>query len=97
MQKIDELPQFDVQRLLEGALRKLEAANLGGPHGGTVEAAGKDVLTVLAAHANIGDRPTHDAEQTLRRAAKSLAAVSDLNVESARLAIMSAADMLRSG
>jgi hypothetical protein len=95
MQEIDKLPEFNVQKLLEGALQKLESANLGGMHGQIIEAARKEVAAVLAAQLKGGEELQDDVERTLRQTAKSLMSVSDLNVESARLAIMSAADMLR--
>jgi hypothetical protein len=95
MQEIDKLPEFNVQKLLEGALRKLESANLGGMHYQIIEAARNEVAAVLAAQAKGGEELQDDVERTLRQTAKCLMSVSDLNVESARLAIMSAADMLR--
>jgi hypothetical protein len=95
MQGIDKLPQFDVGSLLEGALRKLDATHFGGRHGGVVETARTEVAAVLAAQLISGEAQLRDAEQTLRRVAKSLMSVSHPNVESARLAIMSASDMLR--
>ena len=95
MQEIDKLPQFNVQRLLEGALLKLDATHFGGLHGSVVEAVRNEVAAVLAAQLTSGAEQRNEAEQTLRRAARSLMSVNDPNVESARLAIMSASDMLR--
>jgi len=93
--KIDELPEFNVQNLLEGALRKLESANLGGMHGEIIEAARNQVAAVLAAQLKGGEELQNDVERSLRQTAKSLMSMSALYVESARLAITSAADMLR--
>jgi hypothetical protein len=95
MQEIDKLPQFNVQRLLEGAILKLDATHFGGLHGGVVEGARNQVAAVLAAQLTSGAEQRNEAEQTLRRAARSLMSVDDPNVESARLAIISASDMLR--
>jgi energy-converting hydrogenase A subunit M len=95
MMKIDQLPQFDVQQLLEGALQKLDASDLGGLHSRIVQAARNEIAAALAAHLTRGDEKQNDAEQSLRRTAKSLMSVRNPQVESARLAIMSAADMLR--
>jgi hypothetical protein len=96
MHEIEKLPQFDIQILLEMALRKLDAANAGDIHNSFVENARIEVATVLAAQPKTGEGRGNGAESTLRRTAMTLTSVSDLNVESARLAILSAADMLRS-
>jgi hypothetical protein len=95
MIEIDKLPQFEVHRLLEVALRKLDSADLGGLHGRAVQTARDEIAAVLASPLHTGDDQQNDVEQTLRRTAKSLMAVRDSQVESARLAIMSAADILR--
>jgi hypothetical protein len=95
MMEIDKLPQFGVHRLLEVALQKLDSADLGDLHGRAVQKARDEIAAVLSAPLHTGDEQQNDVEQTLRRTAKSLMPVRDSQVESARLAIMSAADMLR--
>ncbi len=64
MQEIAKLPQFNVQSLLEGALRKLDPTHFGGLHGNVVEAARNQVAAALAALAS-GAEQGNEAEQIL--------------------------------
>jgi hypothetical protein len=87
---IDNLPQFDVFGLLQVALRQIDSADRSVLSGAVVQTARQQIVAILAAQS------TADFEPVLRRTAKNLVSVKDPHVESARLALMSAADMLRS-
>jgi hypothetical protein len=84
---VEELPQFEVSGLLQVALRQIESADQNVLSGSVVQAARQRIIAMLATHAI--------AERNLGETAKSLAMVKDHHVESARLALMTAAAMLR--
>ena len=92
----NEFPQFDVGALLKFALGQIDSADASVGGRGVVQAAREQIIATLAAQPIKSDEPSNDGERVLRRMAKCLTAVKDPHAESARLALMSAADMLRS-
>jgi hypothetical protein len=84
------LPGFDVGALLKAALGQIDSADSHVRSGAFVQAARQEIAA-LAAVPPI----KADAESVLRRTARSLMTVKDSRIENARLALMSAADMLR--
>jgi len=98
---LEGLPEFDVGGLLRIALEQIESADHNVRSGAIVQAARLEVVALLAVEPVKGAQPnsahgwSSDVESLLRRTAKSLMTVKDSHLESARLALMSAADMLR--
>jgi hypothetical protein len=98
---IDELPQFGARRLLHSALEQLGAADHSGLSDAVTQAARHEIVAILAvlptenAQASGGHEVLADADAILRRTAKSLMPVKGPHAERARLALLSAADMLR--
>ena len=98
---IDELPQFDVRRLLKSALEQIDSADHRCLSDAVTQAARQEIVAILGLLPIKEAQPTYghdglaDADAIVRRIAKSLLPVKDAHVERARLALISAADMLR--
>jgi hypothetical protein len=98
---IDRLPEFDVGGLLQVALGQIDSADQNVRSGAVVQGARQEIVAMLAVQPIKGAQPNNgqewpsEAESILRRAATNLMTAKDPHIESGRLALMSAADMLR--
>jgi hypothetical protein len=93
--RIEDLPQMQVPELLRTARTRLYAAAGTSAGSAVIRAARFSVDNILAALLSGGAKEHGDAERRLRDTARNLIPVTGIDAQSAMLAILAAADMLR--
>jgi hypothetical protein len=93
--RIEDLPQMQVPELLRTARTRLDAAAGTSAGSAVIRAARFSVDNILAALLSGGAKEHGDAERRLRDTARNLIPVTGIDAQSAMLAILAAADMLR--